>query len=151
MADGRIMSRNTIEALRKAQQGNLNPYQSMHDESYAFDDTTSAILSHEGDAGPFYVPGGYISDGLGMGEANIAGVPTRVDIQLINNSTCKPRGDDAWADSWSRNAAGVHPGIRRGADDDPFGAGDLNFTALRGIRRSYWDHVVRFLLTFPGH
>lgn len=140
MADGRIMRPDTLKVFIKDQQGNLDPYQSIDHESYAFDDTTSAILSHEDNTGPFYVPGGYIRDGLGTGEANVAGVPTRADIQLINNSTCKPMGDDAWADSWSSNAAGV-----------PFGAGDLDFTALRGIRRSYWDHIVRFWLTFPAH
>lgn len=151
MADGRIMKPDTLKVLIKDQRGNLNPYEAMIDEPYASDDTTSAILSREGGTRPFYAKGQYIRDGLGTVEASAAGVRTRANIQLINKSACKPTRDDAWADSWTSNAAGVYPRIRRGADEDPFGAGDLDFTALRGIRRSYWDHVVRLRLTFPGH
>lgn len=150
MADGRIKKPDTLKVLVKDQQGILSPYQAMVDKLYAFDDTNSAIVTREGDTGPFYVPGEHIRDGLGTFEANAAGVPARADIQLTNATTYEPTWD-TWADAWSSNATGAHPVARPGADEDPFGAWDLDFTALRGIRRSYWDHAVRFLLTFPGH
>lgn len=82
-----ISKRSTIGVLRTDHEGDIDGVAAESDSSLAFTSTTCTVLNPEGEVGPFYVLGEYVTADLIQDEE---GVEVVADIQFIDVSTCEP-------------------------------------------------------------
>ena len=99
--------------------------------------------------GPLYVSGEQVRRNLTEGEA---GVPTSLDIQVIDVKTCRPLKDVA-VDIWGCNTTGIYSGVLAyyRTPNNPGDLSVINATALRGIQFTDDEGVAKFDTFFPGH
>ncbi|KAK0454246.1 Intradiol ring-cleavage dioxygenase, partial [Desarmillaria tabescens] len=100
-----------------------------------FTSNTSCALTPEIEQGPYYVQGEYIRSDMSEDQP---GVPTYVDIELIDVSTCEP-------------LTGVYAGIVAEGNGDATDASNLNTTFLCGIQQINDEGYAQFETIFPGH
>lgn len=116
----------------------------MSDESNAF----SGVPRR--DFGTVHAPEEHVRGDLNASEQDAPSIFVVADIQLINVETCYPMAD-VWAEIWSCNTTGLHSGTQSETTGYPFpyGAQDLNNTALHSLQRSDADGYVQFRDTIP--
>ncbi len=100
---------------------------------------STCSLTAEQEEGPFYVAVGTVrSDIVGAQ----TGLPFRLEIRVVNSSTCRPLKDAA-VDIWHCNAAGVY--------SDESSEGTVGETWLRGVQFTDASGLAIFHSVFPGH
>jgi protocatechuate 3,4-dioxygenase beta subunit len=95
------------------------------------------VLTPELTEGPYYIEGEKLRRDITEGRP---GLPLRLELTVLNASTCKPVKNAA-VDIWHADAAGVYSG---------FGAGASSRTFLRGIQKTNAKGVATFKTIYPG-
>lgn len=116
-----------------------------------FADDGACMMAPLVSEGPLYVAGEQVRRNLTEGEV---GVPTNLDIQVVDAKTCKPLPNAA-VDIWGCNTTGIYSGVwnyyKRPGGDASYDKSVINTTALRGIQFTDDDGVAKFDTFFPGH
>ncbi|KAG7443842.1 aromatic compound dioxygenase [Guyanagaster necrorhizus] len=116
-------------------------------DSDPFTSNTSCILTPELEQGPYYVQGEYVRSDM---RENQTGVPTYVDVELIDIATCEPI-TGIYLDVWHCNATGVYAGIVADGNGDDTDESNWNTTFLRAIQPTNDEGYAQFESIFPGH
>ncbi|KAK0454215.1 aromatic compound dioxygenase [Desarmillaria tabescens] len=116
-------------------------------DSDPFTSNSSCVLTPELEQGPYYVQGEYVRSNM---REDQTGVPTYVDIELIDVSTCEPL-TGVYLDVWHCNATGVYAGIVAEGNGDSSVEANWNTTFLRGIQQMNDEGYAQFETIFPGH
>jgi protocatechuate 3,4-dioxygenase beta subunit len=97
----------------------------------------SCVLTPELTEGPFYVAGERLRRAVATGKA---GTPLRLDLTVVNASTCKPVRN-ATVEVWHCDALGVYSGAV---------AGNPGTNFLRGAQKTNAKGVAAFDTIYPG-
>ncbi|KAK4448300.1 intradiol ring-cleavage dioxygenase-like protein [Podospora aff. communis PSN243] len=127
------------------------PFNSDTKAELLFADDGACMMAPLVSEGPLYVSGEQVRRNLTEGEP---GLPTSLDIQIVDAKTCEPIKDAA-VDIWGCNTTGIYSGVwtyyRRPDGDATYNRAVINSTALRGIQFTDDDGVAKFDTFFPGH
>ncbi|KAK5660011.1 hypothetical protein OQA88_13479 [Cercophora sp. LCS_1] len=119
--------------------------------SELFADDGACMMAPLVSEGPLYVAGEEVRRDITGGER---GVPTTLDVQVIDVNTCKPI-QNAAVDIWGCNTTGIYSGVwtyyRRPDGDASYDRSVINATSLRGIQFTDEEGVAAFDTNFPGH
>lgn len=105
------------------------------------------MLNPEGEVGPFYVLGEYVTSDVRGTEP---GIDVVLQAQIVDVNTCEAV-PNVYLDIWSANSTGVYGGVHSQNNGNYADTSNLNKTALRGLQLTDEDGVAQFTTKFPGH